>query len=236
KKRSDIMEFRREMQMIFQDPYASLNPRMKIKDIIAEGIDIHHLAKNKQDRSEQVEELLETVGLNKDHSSRYPNEFSGGQRQRIGIARALAVQPKFIIADEPISALDVSIQAQVVNLMKKLQEEKGLTYLFIAHDLSMVKYISDRIGVMHYGKMLEIGPAEEVYNHPLHAYTASLVSAVPEPDPEFERNRRQVPYDAAREFDDKERRMVEITPNHFVKAADDEIEEYRQRAEAYKIK
>lgn len=230
KKRSDIMEFRREMQMIFQDPYASLNPRMKIKDIIAEGIDIHHLAKNKQDRSEQVEELLETVGLNKDHSSRYPNEFSGGQRQRIGIARALAVQPKFIIADEPISALDVSIQAQVVNLMKKLQEEKGLTYLFIAHDLSMVKYISDRIGVMHYGKMLEIGPAEEVYNHPLHAYTASLVSAVPEPDPEFERNRRQVPYDAAREFDDKERRMVEITPNHFVKAADDEIEEYRQRA------
>ncbi|WP_444965343.1 ABC transporter ATP-binding protein [Pediococcus pentosaceus] len=236
KKRSDIMEFRREMQMIFQDPYASLNPRMKIKDIIAEGIDIHHLAENKQDRSEQVEELLETVGLNKDHSSRYPNEFSGGQRQRIGIARALAVQPKFIIADEPISALDVSIQAQVVNLMKKLQEEKGLTYLFIAHDLSMVKYISDRIGVMHYGKMLEIGPAEEVYNHPLHAYTASLVSAVPEPDPEFERNRRQVPYDAAREFDDKERRMVEITPNHFVKAADDEIEEYRQRAEAYKIK
>ncbi|MDF4196448.1 ATP-binding cassette domain-containing protein, partial [Bacillus amyloliquefaciens] len=144
KTRSEKLEFNREMQMIFQDPYASLNPRMTVEDIIAEGIDIHGLAKSKKERSEMVENLLETVGLNRDHASRYPHEFSGGQRQRIGIARALAVQPKFIIADEPISALDVSIQAQVVNLLKDLQEEKGLTYLFIAHDLSMVKFISDR--------------------------------------------------------------------------------------------
>ncbi|WP_412990410.1 ABC transporter ATP-binding protein [Pediococcus siamensis] len=230
KSKSDMMAFRREMQMIFQDPYASLNPRMKVKDIVAEGIDIHHLAKNDQDRTNQVEDLLETVGLNRDHSSRYPNEFSGGQRQRIGIARALAVQPDFIIADEPISALDVSIQAQVVNLMKELQEQKGLTYLFIAHDLSMVKYISDRIGVMHYGKLLEIGPAEEVYNHPLHLYTESLVSAVPQPDPEFERNRRQMVYDASPEFDGKKRQMVEISPEHFVRASEDELETYRKRA------
>ncbi|MCT3035458.1 ATP-binding cassette domain-containing protein [Pediococcus ethanolidurans] len=230
KSKTDMMAFRREMQMIFQDPYASLNPRMKVKDIVAEGIDIHRLAKNDQDRTNQVEDLLETVGLNRDHSSRYPNEFSGGQRQRIGIARVLAVQPDFIIADEPISALDVSIQAQVVNLMKELQVQKGLTYLFIAHDLSMVKYISDRIGVMHYGKLLEIGPAEEVYNHPLHLYTESLVSAVPQPDPEFERNRRQVVYDASPEFDDKKRKMVEITPQHFVSASEDELETYRKRA------
>nr|WP_145912951.1 ATP-binding cassette domain-containing protein [Pediococcus damnosus] len=230
KSKSDMMKFRREMQMIFQDPYASLNPRMKVKDIVAEGIDIHHLAKNDQDRTNQVEDLLETVGLNRDHSSRYPVEFSGGQRQRIGIARALAVQPDFIIADEPISALDVSIQAQVVNLLKDLQEKTGLTYLFIAHDLSMVKYISDRIGVMHYGKILEIGPAEEVYNHPLHLYTKSLVSAVPQPDPEFERNRRQVVYDSSPEFDDKKRQMVEITPQHFVRASEDEIETYKKRA------
>ncbi|AEV95649.1 ABC transporter ATP-binding protein [Pediococcus claussenii] len=236
KKKSDMMSFRREMQMIFQDPYASLNPRMKVKDIVAEGIDIHHLVKNDAERTQRVEELLETVGLNKDHSSRYPNEFSGGQRQRIGIARALAVKPKFIIADEPISALDVSIQAQVVNLMKELQEQEGLTYLFIAHDLSMVKYISDRIGVMHYGKILEIGPADEVYNHPLHAYSQSLVSAVPEPDPEFERNRRQVAYDPSREFDNKTRAMVEIAPGHFVRAAEDEVNEYKAKAAEYGVK
>lgn len=236
KSKTDMMAFRREMQMIFQDPYASLNPRMKVKDIVAEGIDIHRLAKNDQDRTNQVEDLLETVGLNRDHSSRYPNEFSGGQRQRIGIARVLAVQPDFIIADEPISALDVSIQAQVVNLMKELQEQKGLTYLFIAHDLSMVKYISDRIGVMHYGKLLEIGPAEEVYNHPLHLYTESLVSAVPQPDPEFERNRRQVVYDSTPEFDGKKRQMVEITPQHFVRASEDELDTYRKRADEAGLK
>jgi len=229
--KAEMHEFRREIQMIFQDPYASLNQRMKVKDFVAEGIDIHNLAKDDADRTKQVEDLLETVGLNKDHSSRYPHEFSGGQRQRIGIARALAVEPKFIIADEPISALDVSIQAQVVNLMKELQEKQGLTYLFIAHDLSMVKYISDRIGVMHYGKILEIGPADEVYTHPLHAYTKSLISAVPVPDPEFERNRKQVVYDASREHDDKQRRMVEIAPGHFVRASEDEVEMYTKRAQ-----
>lgn len=233
--RKEHLEFCREMQMIFQDPYASLNPRMTVEDIIAEGIDIHGLAKDKTERRAKVEELLETVGLNKDHASRYPHEFSGGQRQRIGIARALAVEPRFIIADEPISALDVSIQAQVVNLLKELQEQKGLTYLFIAHDLSMVKYISDRIGVMHYGRLLEVGPADDVYNKPLHDYTASLISAVPEPDPEFERNRRQKEYDPSIEEDKegKVRKLHEITPGHFVRCSEDEIEAYRAKAEAY---
>lgn len=232
KSRKERLEFTREMQMIFQDPYASLNPRMTVRDIIAEGIDIHHLAKNEQERNDRVAELLDTVGLNKDHASRYPHEFSGGQRQRIGIARALAVDPKFIIADEPISALDVSIQAQVVNLLKDLQEKHGLTYLFIAHDLSMVKYISDRIGVMHYGKLLEVGPADEVYTQPLHDYTASLISAVPVPDPEFERNRRQIPYDAAAEdeSDGVPRKLHEITPGHFVRCTEAEIPMYKERA------
>ena len=236
--RKDHLEFCREMQMIFQDPYASLNPRMTVEDIIAEGIDIHHLAKNKAERRKIVEDLLETVGLNKDHASRYPHEFSGGQRQRIGIARALAVEPRFIIADEPISALDVSIQAQVVNLLKELQEQKGLTYLFIAHDLSMVKYSSDRIGVMHYGRLLEVGPADDVYNKPLHDYTASLISAVPEPDPEFERNRRQIEYDASIE-DDKEgkpRKLHEITPGHYVRCSEDEIKLYQAKAASYEEK
>ncbi|WP_125580725.1 ABC transporter ATP-binding protein [Levilactobacillus cerevisiae] len=230
KSKADQREFRQDMQMIFQDPYASLNPRMKVKDIVAEGIDINHLAKDDADRTKRVEDLLETVGLNKDHSSRYPHEFSGGQRQRIGIARALAVDPKFVIADEPISALDVSIQAQVVNLMKKLQREQGLTYLFIAHDLSMVKYISDRIGVMHYGRMLEIADSDEIYAHPLHDYTKSLLSAVPVPDPEFERTREEIHYDGSGENDGKERHLVEIAPRHWVRADDDEIDMYTQRA------
>lgn len=232
KTRSEKLEFNREMQMIFQDPYASLNPRMTVEDIIAEGIDIHGLAKSKKERSEMVENLLETVGLNRDHASRYPHEFSGGQRQRIGIARALAVQPKFIIADEPISALDVSIQAQVVNLLKDLQEEKGLTYLFIAHDLSMVKFISDRIGVMHYGRLLEVGPADDVYDKPLHDYTKSLISAVPIPDPEIERQRHRIDYDPSIEGDDgdKVRSLHEITPGHFVRCTDDEVEMYKKKA------
>ncbi|WP_056966106.1 ABC transporter ATP-binding protein [Apilactobacillus ozensis] len=222
-------KFRRDMQMVFQDPYASLNPRMKVKDIVAEGIDINHLAKDDDDRNKQVEDLLETVGLNKEHANRYPHEFSGGQRQRIGIARALAVKPKFIIADEPISALDVSIQAQVVNLLKELQRKRGLTYLFIAHDLSMVKYISDRIGVMHYGKMLEIADADELYNHPLHDYTRSLLSAVPVPDPEYERQRQIVDYDASKEDDGQERSLVEISPRHYVRATKEEVAMYKDR-------
>ncbi|MBD5430629.1 ATP-binding cassette domain-containing protein [Lactobacillus sp.] len=233
--RKDKLHFRRDAQMIFQDPYASLNPRMTVEDIIAEGLDIHGLAKSKEDRRQQVEELLETVGLNKQHASRFPHEFSGGQRQRIGIARALAVKPKFIVADEPISALDVSIQAQVVNLMKELQEKENLTYLFIAHDLSMVKFISDRIGVMHFGKLLEVGPADDVYNKPLHNYTKSLISAVPIPDPEIERHRVRIKYDVeAEENDGKSRSMHEIVPGRFVRCSDDEVEHYKQVVASYK--
>ena len=197
KSKAELKKFNRKMQMIFQDPYASLNPRMTVADIIAEGIDIHGLVNNKKERMERVYELLETVGLNKEHANRYPHEFSGGQRQRIGIARALAVKPDFIIADEPISALDVSIQAQVVNLLKKLQREQGLTYLFIAHDLSMVKYISDRIGVMYFGKLVELANADDLYENPMHPYTQSLLSAIPLPDPDTERTRTRITYDPA---------------------------------------
>lgn len=234
KSRADKLAFTRDAQMIFQDPYASLNPRMTVEDIIAEGLDIHHLVKNKDERTERVEELLETVGLNASHASRFPHEFSGGQRQRIGIARALAVEPKFIVADEPISALDVSIQAQLVNLMIELQKKRGLTYLFIAHDLSMVKFISDRIGVMHYGKLLEVGPADDVYDRPLHDYTKSLISAVPIPDPEVERSRTRIPYDAQKEeMDGKQRSMHEIRPGHFVRCSDDEVKHYEEVAASY---
>jgi ABC-type oligopeptide transport system ATPase subunit len=194
RRKKDIMDFRREVQIIFQDPYASLNPRMKVKDIIAEGIDNHRLASSRKERDEMTASLLQMVGLSPEHTSRYPHEFSGGQRQRIGIARALASRPRFIVCDEPISALDVSIQAQIVNLLKELQKNQGLTYLFIAHDLSMVRYISDRIAVMYRGKLVETGPADEVYRNPIHPYTRSLISAIPLPDPEFERVRRRVPY------------------------------------------
>ena len=226
KSKQDLKKFNRKMQMIFQDPYASLNQRMKVMDIIAEGIDIHGLAKNQTERKKMVYDLLETVGLNKEHANRYPHEFSGGQRQRLGIARALAVDPDFIIADEPISALDVSIQAQVVNLLKELQHEKGLTFLFIAHDLSMVKYISDRIGVMYFGKLVELAPAEELYNNPLHPYTQSLLSAIPLPDPNYERNRVRKAYDPAvhdyNKADDV--RMREVSPGHFVQCSEREFE------------
>ncbi|MDR7631692.1 ABC transporter ATP-binding protein [Staphylococcus argenteus] len=221
KKRKDLLKFNKKIQMIFQDPYASLNPRLKVMDIVAEGIDIHHLASDKRDRKKRVYDLLETVGLSKEHANRYPHEFSGGQRQRIGIARALAVEPEFIIADEPISALDVSIQAQVVNLLLKLQRERGITFLFIAHDLSMVKYISNRIAVMHFGKIVEIGPAEEIYQNPLHDYTKSLLSAIPQPDPESERSHKRFSY-----IDDEEnnhlRQLHEIRPNHFVFSTEEE--------------
>lgn len=229
-KGKDLHEFRKTAQMIFQDPQASLNGRMKIRDIIAEGIDIHKLAKTKEEREAKVKELIDLVGLNEDHLSRYPHEFSGGQRQRIGIARALAVNPHFIVADEPISALDVSIQAQVVNLMQKLQHEQGLTYLFIAHDLSMVKYISDRIGVMHWGKLLEVGPADEIYHNPIHPYTKSLLSAIPEPDPERERKRQHLIYDSSIENDGESRQMYEILPGHFVYATEAEAKNYKEEA------
>ena len=180
------------MQMIFQDPYTSLNPRMKVNDIIAEGIDNHHLAKNSAERNRMVIDLLHSVGLDEEHAGRYPHEFSGGQRQRIGVARALSVNPDFIIADEPISALDVSIQAQVVNLLKNLQTERGLTYMFIAHDLSMVKYISDRIGVMYLGNLVELADSDTLFDTPLHPYTRALLSSVPRPDPREERAHKRI--------------------------------------------
>lgn len=213
-KGKELLEFRKEAQMIFQDPYASLDSRMKVRDIIAEGIDIHHLAATKEERNQMVDELLETVGLNREHANRYPHEFSGGQRQRIGIARALALNPKFIVCDEAISALDVSIQAQIVNLLKKLQKEKGLTYLFIAHDLSMVKYISDRIAVMYRGRIVEMGSAEFVYTNPQHAYTKSLLSAIPLPDPREEKNRKRIVY-KGEDFDENAT-LQEVEPGHFV--------------------
>ncbi|WP_424766593.1 ABC transporter ATP-binding protein [Paenibacillus sp. sgz302251] len=191
-KGSGLKALRRDMQMIFQDPYASLNPRMTVMDIIGEAIDIHKLAGSGAERKRKVEDLLDLVGLNPDHATRYPHEFSGGQRQRIGIARALAVDPKFIIADEPISALDVSIQAQVVNLMQDLQRKMGLTYLFIAHDLSMVKHISDRVAVMYLGKIVEIAESSELYAHPAHPYTRALLSAIPIADPEVEESRERI--------------------------------------------
>ena len=213
-KGKELLEFRKEAQMIFQDPYASLDSRMKVRDIIAEGIDIHHVASTKEERNQMVDELLETVGLNREHANRYPHEFSGGQRQRIGIARALALNPKFIVCDEAISALDVSIQAQIVNLLKKLQKEKGLTYLFIAHDLSMVKYISDRIAVMYRGRIVEMGSAECVYTNPQHAYTKSLLSAIPLPDPREEKNRKRIAY-KGEDFDENAT-LQEVEPGHFV--------------------
>ena len=187
--RSEKYAFKKQAQIVFQDPYSSLDPRMTVADIIAEGIDIHHLAKDRKERLQKIYYYLNAVGLNESHASRFVHEFSGGQRQRIGIARALAMEPDFIIADEPISALDVSIQAQVVNLLIKLQKEKGLTYLFVAHDLAMVKHISDRIVVMYLGTVVETASSEALYAKPLHPYTQALISAIPIPDPELERKR-----------------------------------------------
>lgn len=230
-------ELSKRMQMIFQDPYASLNPRRKILDIVAEGIDAHSLAGNNKEREQMVMELLETVGLSSQHADRFPHEFSGGQRQRVGIARALALNPDFIVCDEPISALDVSIQAQVVNLLEELQKRRGLTYLFIAHDISMVKHISSRIGVMYLGSLVELADSEELFENPLHPYTKALLSAIPVPDPAVEKSRRRIMLEGtmpnpiglgeqckfcsrcllcSEECKKSQPKLVEITPGHFV--------------------
>ncbi len=190
--KADMLPYRKKMQIVFQDPYASLNPRMTVGDIVGEPIDIHKLAASKKERSDKIMQMLEHVGLNSEHANRYPHEFSGGQRQRIGIARALAVNPEFIVCDEPISALDVSIQAQIVNMFEQLQEEMGLTYLFIAHDLSIVKHISRRIGVMYLGKLVEIADSYELTSQPAHPYTKSLISAIPIPDPQTSRKKKRI--------------------------------------------
>ena len=190
--KADINEFRRKATMVFQDPYSSLNPRMTVSDIIGEPLDIHKMYRNKSEREQRILELMDRVGLNSEHASRYAHEFSGGQRQRIGIARALALNPKFIVCDEPVSALDVSIQAQVINMFDELQDEMGLTYLFIAHDILVVRHISDRIAVMYLGKMVELADAKEIYEHPLHPYTQSLMSAVPQPDPKVARANKRI--------------------------------------------
>ena len=192
KTKKDIKEFRKHATMVFQDPYSSLNPRMTVSDIIAEPLDIHKMYKTKEERQQRILELMGYVGLNSEHASRYAHEFSGGQRQRIGIARSLAVNPSFIVCDEPVSALDVSIQAQVINMFEELQEKLNLTYLFIAHDLLVVRHISNRIAVMYLGRMVELADAEEIYNNPLHPYSKSLMSAVPIPDPKIARNNKRI--------------------------------------------
>ena len=189
---ADMLPYRKKMQIVFQDPYASLDPRMTVGDIVGEAIDVHKMAANKQERYEIIIEMLRRVGLNSEHANRYPHEFSGGQRQRVGIARALAVRPEFIVCDEPISALDVSLQAQVINMFEDLQEQMGLTYLFIAHDLSAVKHISNRIGVMYLGKMVELADSYELITRPLHPYTRSLISAIPIADPRAARESRRI--------------------------------------------
>lgn len=222
--KADSQTLRTQMQMIFQDPMASLNPRKKVEDIIGEGLDIHHKCKNKEERDELVKAILAKVGLAPEHATRYPHQFSGGQRQRIGIARALIMNPKLIIADECISALDVSIQAQVVNLMKDIQQETGTAYLFIAHDLSMVKYISDRIGVLHLGHLLETGTTDEIFENPIHPYTKSLLSAIPTPNPIVEKTRSAESYDyATSRIDYTLGTEHHVGGTHYVKCTDEEF-------------
>lgn len=216
--KKQLKTMRRHMQIIFQDPYSSLNPRKKVLDIIGEALDLHGLAKSKEERRARVEELLELVGLNKAHASRYPHEFSGGQRQRIGIARALAVDPEFIVCDEPLSALDVSIQKQIVDLLKDLQHRLGLTYLFIAHDLSMVKHISDRVAVMYGGKIVELAESEELYSNPQHPYTKALLQSIPIPDPAIEKKKERVldKESTAIKYNVQNTELIEVSPKHWV--------------------
>jgi len=215
---------RTNMQMIFQDPMACLNPRKKVGEIIGEGLDIHHLYNTREERTEKINRILTKVGLAPEHIDRYPHQFSGGQRQRVGIARALIMNPKLVIADECISALDVSIQAQVVNMMKDIQKETGAAYLFIAHDLSMVKYISDRIGVLHYGHLLETGTTDELFAKPVHPYTKSLLSAIPQPNPIVEKNRTILTYDYKTSgIDYNKGTMHNVSGQHYVSCTDEEF-------------
>lgn len=217
-----------QIQMIFQDPIASLDPRMTVREIISEGLIIQG-ERNKEVIDEKVYEMLELVGLVREHASRYPHEFSGGQRQRIGVARSIIMNPELIIADEPVSALDVSIQAQVINLLNDLREKFGLTILFIAHDLSVVKYFSDRIGVMYFGKMVELASSDELFKNPLHPYTKSLLSAIPLPDPEYEKQRKRIVYNPleSHDYSVSKPSMKEVSPGHFVYCNDEELEKYR---------
>ena len=228
--KAEINELRKKATMVFQDPYSSLNPRMTVSDIIGEPLDIHRMYKSKAERQERILELMDRVGLNSEHASRYAHEFSGGQRQRIGIARAIILQPDLIIADEPISALDVSIQAQVINLMNDLRDEMGLTIMFIAHDLSVVKYFSDRIGVMYFGKMVELADSDELFAHPMHPYTRSLLSAIPLPDPNYEKRRKRITYvpSLTHDYSKEGPEFKEVVPNHFVLCNTAECEKYRQ--------
>ena len=224
---------RGKIQMIFQDPMASLNPRKKVRDILGEGLDIHHMYKSKEEREEKIKAILAKVGLAPEHAARYPHQFSGGQRQRIGIARALAVNPEFIIADEPVSALDVSIQAQILNLLMDLKDEFNFSYLFIAHDLSVVRFISDRIAVIYKGRIVELAEAEELFHHPLHPYTKALLSAVPIPDPEIEKKKKLLIYDPTlHDYTISKPQWVEITEGHFVYGNEPELEKYRAEIEA----
>ena len=225
--KEDEQYLRTNMQMIFQDPMACLNPRKKIKEIIAEGLEIHKLCSSQAEIDEKVDAVLEKVGLSKEQGTRFPHQFSGGQRQRVGIARALVMNPKLVIADECISALDVSIQAQVVNLMKDIQDELGTTYLFIAHDLSMVKYISDRIGVMHLGHIVETGTTDEIFENPIHPYTKSLLSAIPHPNPVVEKARKAISYNVEEEGIDYSKGIEHnITDSHKVLATPEEFEKW----------
>ena len=227
----DEKYLRQNMQMIFQDPMACLNPRKKVYDIIAQGLRIHKLYSSKAELDEKIYGILDKVGLSKEHATRYPQQFSGGQRQRIGIARALIMNPKLVIADEAISALDVSIQAQVVNLMRDLQDELGITYMFIAHDLSMVKYISDRIGVMHLGHIVETGTTDEIFQNPIHPYTRSLLSAIPRPNPIVEKARVALTYDKVKEGVDYTAGTIhKLTLTHSVLATDEEFKKWSNDA------
>ncbi len=228
-KNDDRRMLRTKMQMIFQDPMACLNPRKKVMDIIGEGLLIHKLCKTREEMEEKVYKTLELVGLSREHAKRYPHQFSGGQRQRIGIARALILEPDLIIADEAISALDVSIQAQVVNLMKKIQKETNIAYLFIAHDLSMVKYISDNIGVLHLGHLVESGTVEEIFDHPIHPYTRSLLSAIPVPNPRVERDKQLIEYNVSMlKTDYAHSKKIHIDGTHYVLGTDEELVEWKQ--------